>query len=154
MNNIPRLNLPPIDAAIRPDRDSRRGGLEIYDRLRRKWVALTPEECVRQHFVDFLIKFRMFPAGIMANEVGLTLNGTPRRADTIVYSNTLKPLVVIEYKAPDIAITQAVFEQAARYNMVFGAKYLIVSNGLRHFCCRYTDKGYAFLNDIPFYDSL
>lgn len=154
MNDLPRLNLPPFDVKLRPDSDSRRGGLEVYDALRRKWVALTPEEWVRQHFVNFLLSQRGFPQSFMANEVGLKLNSTQRRVDTIVYTRALKPLVVIEYKAPEIAITQAVFDQAVRYNSVFGAPYLIVSNGLRHFCCRYTPPGYTFLRDIPVYDDL
>lgn len=154
MNDFPRLNLPLFDIALRPDADSRRGGMEVYDVLRRKWVALTPEEWVRQHFVNFLLLQRNFPASFMANEVGLKLNNTQRRVDTIVYTKTLKPLVVIEYKAPEIAITQAVFDQAVRYNSVFGASYLIVSNGMRHFCCRYTPPGYTFLRDIPGYTEL
>jgi len=154
MSTLPHLNLPPIEAALRSDADSRRNGQEIYDFLRRKWVALTPEEWVRQHFVHFLISHRAFPAQMMANEVGLTLNRTRRRADTIVYTRGLRPLVVIEYKAPEVTITQTVFDQAARYNMVFEAPYLIVSNGLRHFCCKYNSGGYVFLKDIPSYDSL
>lgn len=146
---LPDLNLPLVEAPIRPDGDSRRGGMEIYDGLRRKWVALTPEEWVRQNFVAFLIAHRGFPPALMGNEVPLTLNGTSRRADTLVYTRMLKPLCVVEYKRPDVAVTQKVFDQIARYNSVVEAPYLIVSNGLVHYCIRYGKGGYAFLKDIP-----
>lgn len=146
---LPVLNLPPFAARLRRDDDSRRGGDEIYDPLRRRWVALTPEEWVRQNFVNFLIEGRQFPAALMANEVPLELNDTGRRADTLVYFRSLRPAVLVEYKAPDVAVTQKVFDQAARYNSVLRAPYIIVSNGLRHFCCRLTPEGYRFLPDIP-----
>ena len=148
------LNLPPYDISLRPDADSRRGGLEVFDNLRGKWVALTPEEYVRQHFVNFLIAHRNFPRHLMANEVALTLNGTARRADTMIYTRTLRPLCVVEYKAPEIALTQKVFDQIARYNIVVGAPFLIVSNGLHHYCCRFTNGSYTFLRNIPTYDKM
>ena len=147
---LPALNLPGADLQLRPDEDSRKGGLEVLDRLRNKWVALTPEEWVRQHFVAFLMAERGFPAALMANEVALSLNGTARRCDTIIYTRALKPLCIVEYKRPDVAVTQKVFDQIARYNSVLRAPYLIVSNGLAHYCCRYTaDGGYRFLRDVP-----
>lgn len=149
-----QLNLPPGNPKLRRDADSRRGGLEIYDNLRQKWVALTPEEWVRWNFVNFLIEHRNFPSAWMANEVSLKLNGTARRCDTLVYTRELKPLAIVEYKAPEIAITQKVFDQIARYNSVIGARYLIVSNGLNHFCCQYTGNGYTFLRDIPSFEAM
>lgn len=148
---LPRLNLPPAGAPVRADADSRRGGMEIYDPLRRKWVALTPEEWVRQHFTAFLATERAFPAALMANEVALRLNGTSRRCDTVVYDRSLRPLCIVEYKAPSVQITQKVFDQIARYNSVLMAPYLIVSNGLSHYCCRYGATGYTFLPEIPAY---
>ena len=143
-----QLNLPAYDVELRRDEDSRRGGLEIYDRLRRKWIALTPEEWVRQHFVNFLITHRAFPGELMANEVALKLNNTARRADTLVYTRSLKPLCVIEYKAPDIVLTQNVFDRIARYNSVIEAPYRLsatacttIAAAIRkvatHFCERY-----------------
>ena len=151
---LPVLNLPPVSASVRRDEDSRRGGMEIYDRLRCKWVALTPEEWVRQHFVEFLMSEREFPQALMANEVALTLNSTARRCDTLIYTRALKPLCVVEYKRPDVAVSAKVFDQIARYNGVLNAPFLIVSNGLRHYCARYTASGYIFLRDIPSYDAM
>ena len=151
---FPVLNLPPLDAKLRRDEDSLRDGLEIYDRLRHKWVALTPEEWVRQHFVQFLISEREFPEALMANEVALTLNGTARRCDTLIYTRTLSPLCIVEYKRPDVAITPKVFDQIARYNIVLTAPFLIVSNGLRHYCAQYTGSGYTFLHDIPSFGAM
>lgn len=152
--SLPVLNLPPIDAPVRPDADSRRGGLEIYDILRQRWVALTPEEWVRQHFVRFLMAERAFPQAFMANEIALKLNSTTRRADTLIYTRDLHPIAVVEYKAPEVPVTQKVFDQIARYNSVLGARYLIVSNGMRHYCCRFTPDGYRFLPDIPAYNEM
>lgn len=148
-SEMPRLNLPPAELQVRPDSDSRRGGAEVYDFLRRRWVALTPEEWVRQHFTFFLERYRDFPPALMGNEVSLRLNGTSRRCDTVVFTRALKPLCIVEYKAPSVALTQKVFDQIARYNSVLEAPYLIVSNGLSHYCCRFTGSGYRFLPDIP-----
>lgn len=131
-----------------------RGAPELYDPLRRKWLAITPEEWVRQHFVSFLINHREYPAELIANEYGLRLNGTLRRCDTLIFDRHLRPLVVVEYKAPSVAVTQRVFDQIARYNIVMQAPYLIVSNGMGHYCCRFDGEGYTFLRDIPRYPDL
>lgn len=139
------LNLPAARLQLRHGASSP----EVYDILRRQWVVLTPEEWVRQHFTHWLIDAKGFPASLMANEVGLTLNGTRRRCDTLVYDRNLNPAVVVEYKAPSVAVTQRVFDQIARYNIVLKAHVLIVSNGLSHFCCRFNDGGYEFLREVP-----
>lgn len=151
------LNLPSFDVKVRrlPS-----GQAQIFDELRQKYVALTPEEWVRQHFVNFLIGYRSYPKGLIANEVGLTFNKCRRRCDTIVYDKFAQPIAIIEYKAPDIEINIGVFDQIVRYNMVLGVKYLFVSNGLTHYCCRISQKEgsdkleYVFLRDIPAYELL
>lgn len=147
------LNLPAFDFKLSSGDD---GIKRIFDCLRNKFVALTPEEWVRQHFVNYLITSLSYPRGLMANEVSLKLNRTSRRCDTIVYSREGRPLVVIEYKAPAVNITQSVFDQIARYNSIIGAPYMIVSNGLAHYCCRFdkSQMSYRFLHDIPRYDLL
>lgn len=148
----PRLNLPPAHLRVKFCDD---GIWRVFDRLRDKFVALTPEEWVRQHFVDYLIGQLGYPASLMANEVALRFNNTDRRADTVLYTrSTLRPRVIVEYKAPDITISQHTFDQIARYNMVLGARMLIVSNGMSHYCALLTPDGYKFLRDIPPYSAL
>ncbi|MBR5612782.1 MAG: type I restriction enzyme HsdR N-terminal domain-containing protein [Bacteroidaceae bacterium] len=146
------LNLPSYPAKIL----KRNGKNVIFDPLRQKYVALTPEEWVRQHFVHFLTDFKGYPKGLLANEIQLDLNGTKKRCDTVLFNKDLSARMIVEYKAPNIEITQAVFDQITRYNMVLKVEYLIVSNGIRHYCCRidYNTLKYTFLPDIPSYTEL
>ena len=147
------LNLPPYDANIK----NVNGKTKIFDILRNKFVALTPEEWVRQHLVHYMVEYKGYPSALMANEVAVSLNGMSRRCDTVVYRQQgLKPYIIIEYKAPSVEITQKVFNQICRYNMVLEVEYLIVSNGLKHYCCKIDiEKGeYTFLNDIPLFVSI
>ena len=146
------LNLPVFDAKI----EARSGKNVIFDVIRKRYVALTPEEWVRQHFVHFLIAHKGYPVALMSNEVLLNLNGTKKRCDTVLYRRDLTARMIVEYKAPHIEITQAVFDQITRYNMVLKVDYLIVSNGMQHYCCRmnYDDRSYVFLKDIPDYSLL
>ena len=142
-----KLNLPPYNANIKSDN----GRNLIFDVLRGKYVALTPEEWVRQNFVQYLINYKNYSRSLMNNEIPLRLNSTSKRCDTVVFSNTAVPKMIIEYKAPEIKITQKVFNQITRYNMVLKVDYLVVSNGLNHYCCKmdYENQGYIFLEDIP-----
>lgn len=149
-----RLNLPPVELCIARESD---GVVRVHDRLRGYSVALTPEEWVRQHFVEMLIAKLGYPPAMMANEVGVELNGASKRCDTVVYSpHGLRPLAIVEYKAPSISLTQKVFDQIVRYNMVLRVPWLMVSNGLRHYCCRvdYDARRVAFLPDLPTYVDL
>ena len=116
------LNLPIFDTKI----VSRNGKNVIFDVIRKRYVALTPEEWVRQHFVHFLINYKEYPSALMANEVLLNLNGTKKRCDTVLYRRDLTARMIIEYKAPHINITQAVFDQITRYNLVLRVDYLMV----------------------------
>ena len=147
-----QLNLPPFKVRTRKIN----GMVKILDVLRHKFVALTPEEWVRQHFVHFLLERKGYSPTLMANEVSLSLNGMSRRCDSVLYDQTMKPLMIIEYKAPTVEITQKVFSQICRYNIVLQVKYLIVSNGLKHYCCvmNYETGEYHFLNDVPPYSEL
>ena len=146
------LNLPSFDKKV----IQKEGKPFIFDIIRRQYVALTPEEWVRQHFVHFLIGTKGYPQSLMANEVQLKLNGMSRRCDTVAYDRTLRPRVIVEYKAPTVNITQQVFDQICRYNMVLQVDYLIVSNGLAHYCCKVdnTTHTYTFLKDIPSYEEV
>lgn len=146
------LNLPAFDAKIAVHD----GKQVIFDDIRRRYVTLTPEEWVRQHFVHFLIAHKGYPQTLMANEVQVQLNGIRKRCDTVLYRRDLSARMIVEYKAPDVPITQAAFDQITRYNMALKVDYLIVSNGLRHYCCRmdYADGRCDFLPDVPAYNDL
>ncbi len=141
------LNLPNFDIKVKKSADQ----LLVWDETRRKYVALTPEEWVRQHFVHFLISEKGYRQELIANEVSIKLNGTAKRCDTVIYDRLLTPLMIVEYKAPSITITPKVFDQIVRYNRVLHVQYLIVSNGIRHFCCQidYETLSYRFLKEIP-----
>ncbi len=147
-----RLNLPEYQFNIK----NKDNTFVILDTLRKRWVTLTPEEWVRQNFVRFLIEDREFPAALMNNEISLTQNGIKRRCDTLIADRQGAPLVIVEYKAPTVEITQKTFDQIVRYNMVLRAKYLIVSNGMTHYCCKidYDNNSYCFLEEIPCYGGL
>lgn len=147
-----RLNLPPFEIKLR----GTKAQPQIFDILRKKYIALTPEEWVRQHFVHFLVEHKGYPAALMANEIQLKVGEKTLRADSVLYSRNLKPRMIIEYKAPHIPIIQKVFDQISIYNMLLHVDYLVVSNGLQHYICKmdYNDKKYLFLEDIPDYEEL
>ena len=140
-----RLNLPPFEIKLR----GTKAQPQIFDILRKKYIALTPEEWVRQHFVHFLVEHKGYPAALMANEIQLKVGEKTLRADSVLYSRDLKPRMIIEYKAPHIPITQKVFDQISIYNMLLHVDYLVVSNGLQHYICKmdYNDKKYLFLEN-------
>lgn len=146
------LNLPPYAIKI-AERDGKR---VIFDELRRKYVALTPEEWVRQHFVHYLIEHKGYPAGLLANEVELKIGEKKLRCDSVLYNKEMRPQIIIEYKAPHITLTQKVFDQITAYNLLLHVDYLIVSNGLQHICCRmdYEHNTYHFLKEIPAYQEI
>lgn len=148
-----KLNLPHYQFNIKKND---KGALVIFDHLRQRFITLTPEEWVRQNFVRFLIEEKQFPTALMGNEVSLLQIGIKRRCDTLVADIEGNPFVIVEYKAPSIPITQSVFDQIVRYNMVMKAKCLIVSNGLQHYCCKidYENNSYSFLRDIPNYSEI
>ena len=146
------LNLPAYDVRIRGTREKP----EIFDFLRRRYVALTPEEWVRQHFTHWLVDHKGYPKGLLANEVTLRCGEKTLRCDSIVYHSDLRPLMIVEYKAPTIPLTQRVFTQISVYNLLLHVDYLVVSNGLQHYCLHmdYDRQSYHFLNAIPLYSSL
>ena len=146
------LNLPKYEIRIgRKD-----GRLTIFDFLRRRYVALTPEEWVRQHFTHFLVEHKSYPQGLLANEVELSVGDKSLRCDSVLYDRTLRPRMIVEYKAPHIKLTQKVFQQIATYNLLLHVDYLVVSNGIEHHCVKmdYENEKYLFLEDIPEYKNL
>lgn len=127
--------------------------LTIFDRTRRKFVVLTPEEWVRQHLVEFLVNEKGYPRSLIALEHSLTYNGLQKRCDVLVFAADTRPLLIAECKASTVAISQNVFDQIARYNFVLNVPYLLVTNGLSHFSCMAddTEDGFSFLREIPDY---
>ena len=150
--SYPTLNLPAADLHLREED----GVAMVLDPLRRRYVRLTPEEWVRQHFTAYLIQQKSYPAGLLGNEVAIALNGMSRRCDTVLYGLDRQPRMIIEYKAPTVALTQKVFDQVWRYNTVLRGEWLVISNGLQHIVCHLdkTKGTYEFLPQVPEYSEL
>lgn len=146
------LNLPSFEVRV--------GGTPekpfIFDRLRRKYVALTPEEWVRQHFVNFLTVYKGYPAELLANEVPLNIGNKSLRADTIVYDKLLNARMIVEYKSPAVTLSRKSLEQAGAYNTLLKVGFLAISNGLQHYCCKvdYEKGAYNLMEDIPRYEDI
>ena len=153
MENLTPLNLPLFEPQIRLQEN---GKPTIFDVLRNRYVALTPEEWVRQSFIHYLLTDKGYPKTLLANEMAINLNGTSKRCDSVLFDTKMQPKMILEYKAPNISITQKVFDQITRYNMVLHVEYLVVSNGLHHYCCKIDlkENRYTFLQDIPAYENL
>ena len=146
------LNLPSFEANITNVNNQ----AQIFDILRRRYVALTPEDWVRQHFIHYLIEHKHYPASLLANEITIQLNGMDRRCDSVLYNTKGQPIMIMEYKRPSVKISQKTFSQILSYNNVLKVNYIIVSNGLEHYCCHidYTTLKATYLKDIPEYLSL
>src|SRR5690554_3353321 len=125
----------------------------IFDPVRRRYVLLTPEEWVRQHFMQYLICEKAYPEALMAVEKQLFVNSKPFRFDLVVYRRNGQPLLIAEFKAPGVKITQEAFDQVVRYNMALKVERVLVSNGLQHYICEidYTENNYKYLKEIPEY---
>ena len=147
-----KLNLPPYPVRLKAEG----GRQKIFDMLRRRYVALTPEEWVRQHFVHFLTAHKGYPASLLANEVRLMIGDKSVRADSVLYDNRLHARMIVEYKAPHICITQKVFDQISVYNLLLHVDYLVVSNGMQTYVCKmdYAHQKYLFLENLPDYDNI
>ena len=128
----------------------------IFDEIRKKYIVLTPEEWVRQNFVRYLVEVKKYPATLMAIETGLKVNQNQFRADLLIYNRNGNPLLLVEFKAPSVKITQNTFDQITRYNMTFRVPYLIVSNGMDHYCCLVDleEQTYSYLKEIPDFGQL
>lgn len=128
----------------------------VFDPLRRRYVALTPEERVRQSFVRFLTDAKGYPPALLANEVSLEAGGRRLRCDSVLYGRDMQPRMIMEFKAPEVALTQKVFDQIAVYNFLLHVDYLVVSNGRECYCCRmdYDNKKCLYLKEVPDYERL
>jgi type I site-specific restriction endonuclease len=146
------LDLSSLDLRIKTEGNIRM----IFDRIRKKYLVLTPEEWVRQHYIEYLLVEKKVPAGLVGIENGLKVNRLAKRADIIVYDKAGAPLLLVECKAGTVKIDSRVFEQIGRYNHSLRVKYLVVTNGMVHYCCRidHENKSYEFLQEVPVYDEL
>lgn len=148
-----RLNLPAYDFKTRMNES---GKTEIFDSVRKKYLFLTPEEWVRQNFIQFLIKEKSYPPSLIVIEKGIDVHQLKRRFDAVVYTNSGQPAMLLEFKAPGVKVNQQVFQQIANYNLQLRVKYLMVSNGLKHYCCEmdYLKQSFTFLSNIPDFGEL
>ena len=146
------LNLPTYLFRIKEDR----GKKYIFDEIRRRFVQLTPEEWVRQHVVNYLVHVRNFPLQLISIEKGFSNNRRKLRYDLLVLDRKGEPLMIVECKAPDVEINQHVFDQAGRYNNKYNAAYMLITNGIKHYCCLINklNRQYRFLQDIPDFNEM
>ena len=146
------LNLPTYSFNIKSEGERK----FILDVIRRKYVFLTPEEWVRQNFIQYLAEEKQFPFSLMSVEKGFALNKLKRRYDILIYNRLALPFVLVECKAPDVKINNLTFDQIIRYNLSYKVKFLIVTNGLQHFCCKlnFEQNSHDFLKEIPDFNTL
>lgn len=146
------LNLPKIEARLEKINNT----IYIWDSLRKKKLVLTPEEWTRQHFVNYLTNHLDYPNSRLANEIEIKVNNQRKRCDTVVFNNFLDPIMILEYKAPNIKITSKVIDQILRYNITLQVNFLIISNGIEHYCFELDKEKYTFitLSEIPTYEKI
>lgn len=135
---FPALAFPCSEVRVRSEVS---GEFSVYDEVRRRWVLLTPEEWVRQHLIHFLVGYRGYPRGLMAVERQVLVNRLPQRADLVVYTPLADPFLLVECKAPSIAVDEGAIRQAARYNNTLRAEYVAITNGLASFVFRFSGEG-------------
>lgn len=147
-----QLNLPPYNYELR-NKDGRR---VILDPIRQRFVSLTAEEWVRQHFIQYLIRNLEVPQALIGVEVAIPIQDRYYRADIVVYGRQLEPVLIVECKAPSVRLSQDTFNQIGHYNKGLKVSYLVVTNGLKHYCCRidHTNRDYLFLHEIPLYQTM
>ncbi len=126
----------------------------IWDPLRKKSVALTPEEQVRQWCIKVLAESMKVPYHMMMSEAGFRLGEKQFRADILVYDRKAQPLMIVECKRPEVELTREVLDQAIRYNMVLDVRYIVITNGNRTFMCRRQDDGFVFIDTVPTYNEM
>lgn len=143
-----KLNLPEYNPTLRKEE----GKVWIFDIIRKKYIVLTPEEWVRQHFIHYLIHHLRYPKSLFRVESGLQYNKLQKRSDIVIHNRMGKPWMLIECKSPSIKLTQKAFNQVAVYNMTIGAQYVAVTNGMAQFCFEAMDKSdtaVKFLDSFP-----
>ena len=142
-----KLNFPEYDLRLK----KQDGKWLIFDPVRKKFVVLTPEEWVRQHVLQYLIVDKKYPLQWIAVEKELQINQTKRRFDIVVFNRKMTPEILVECKAPNVAVTQKTFDQANQYNWLLKAPYLFLTNGLKHYICQidFEANQFKFLKQLP-----
>ena len=144
---MPHLNLPKVALKTK----SVEGTIQVFGQVRKKYFVLTPEEWVRQHFIYYLNKEKNYPMGLMEVEKMIKYNSMQTRADIVLYNKEGKSNMIVECKAPEVKIKQDTFNQIAKYNFQLKVDFLVVTNGIKHYCCQmdYEKNEITFLDDIP-----
>lgn len=144
---MPQLNLPKVALKTK----SVEGTIQVFDVIRKKYFVLTPEEWVRQHFIHYLNTEKNYPMGLMGVEKMVKYNALKTRADIVLYTTEGKAKMIVECKAPNVKITQDTFNQIAKYNFKLKVQFLVVTNGMQHFCCKmdYEKNINCFLEEVP-----
>lgn len=142
-----KLNLPVYEFRFKKE-DSKD---YIFDSVRKRFVLLTPEEWVRQNFIRYLTEEKSYPESLMAVEKQIKLNENLFRFDLLIFNKKGKPLLIAEFKAPEVKISQDTFDQVVRYNIALKVERVLVSNGMQHYICEidYTANSYKFLEEVP-----
>ena len=145
------LNLPEYDFPLKNEKNV----TYIFDTIRKKWLVLTPEEWVRQHFVNYLVNHKNYPASLISLESGLSYNKRSKRSDILVYNKDAQPFLIIECKAAHVPINQNVIDQVSVYNKTINAKFVSVSNGLVHYFWSFNSNTnqFDFLKDVPDFEN-
>tara|TARA_B100001758_G_C18416564_1_gene620393 strand:+ start:10197 stop:10643 length:447 start_codon:yes stop_codon:yes gene_type:complete len=145
--DFPKLNLPIADLKIKLVR----GNIQVFDVVRKKFFLLTDEEWVRQNFIHYLNSEKKYPFGLMGVEKMIKYNSKKTRADIVLYNTDGSPKVIVECKAPHVGVTQDTFNQIARYNYTLRVDYLILTNGIKYYCCKmdYENNTSSYLKEIP-----
>ena len=148
--NLPALNFPSFSFRMKKVGEK----YEIFDIVRKKYVSLTPEEWVRQHLIHYLYHCKGYPLELMQVEGCISVNGLPRRFDLVIFDRNFSPFLLAECKQPLVAITQRTFDQACRYNLTLNVPYLLITNGLKHYCFSLVEAEHRFeyhaeIPDVP-----
>lgn len=148
MEKTPKLQFPPIKlSAIERD-----GKTLVLDTIRNIYVVLTPEEWVRRHAVEFLMTHCRVPRLLITEEFPVNINSTAQRADIVVFDRQAHPFILVECKAPHVKITRQVIDQALRYNAVVQARYIAITNGLKHYCLERVEDEYRQISRFPSFE--
>jgi hypothetical protein len=141
------LNLPTYSFSVKSEGDRS----YIFDPFRKKYVLLTPEEWVRQHFLQYLVREKGFPSSLMSVEKEFRFNRMKKRTDILAYNRKGEPLLLAECKSPNVRVTREAFQQVGLYNLTYKVPWLVVTNGMKHYCCRFDEAEgkYRFVDRIP-----